>query len=88
MPGGGQTVSAAAFVLTVTGTIGGVALTCDRGEGFNAKKPHRAKMSRMRRTAVFALMVAALIALATIHFSKGEPLPTPLSTVTVRPDTR
>jgi len=52
------------------------------------KKPHRAKMSPVRRIAVFALIVAALIALATIHFSKGEPLPTPPSMVTVRPDTR
>jgi len=42
----------------------------------------------MRRIAVFALIVGALITLATIHFSKGEPLPTPPSMVTVRPDTR
>jgi hypothetical protein len=42
----------------------------------------------MRRIAVFAVIVAALIALATIHFSKGEHLPTPPSMVTVRPDTR
>jgi hypothetical protein len=53
------------------------------------KRPQRARMSPMRRVAVFALIVAAaLIALATIHFSKGEPLPTPSSMVTVRPDTR
>jgi hypothetical protein len=37
--------------------------------------------------AVFALIVAALVALATIHFSKGEPLPR-AGAVTVRPDTR
>ncbi|HEY7288785.1 MAG TPA: hypothetical protein VH583_03030 [Vicinamibacterales bacterium] len=42
----------------------------------------------MPRTLVFALIVAALIVGATIHFSKGEPLPTPPSMVTVRPDTR
>jgi hypothetical protein len=41
----------------------------------------------MRRTVIFALVVAALIALATIRFSKGEPLPDP-SIVTVRPGTR
>jgi len=40
------------------------------------------------RTVVFALIVAAVIAFATIHVSKGEPLPTPPSMVTVRPDTR
>jgi hypothetical protein len=42
------------------------------------------------RTVVLALIVAAFIALATIHFSKGEPLPTPSSNhaVTVRPDAR
>ena len=42
----------------------------------------------MRRIAVFALIVAALVALATIHFSKGEPPPTSIDAVTVRPDTR
>jgi hypothetical protein len=42
----------------------------------------------MRRIVVFAAMVVALILLATIHFSKGEPLPTPSSMVTVQPDAR
>jgi hypothetical protein len=37
------------------------------------------------RNVVFALMLAALIFLATIHFSKGESLPMPPHTVTVRP---
>jgi hypothetical protein len=40
------------------------------------------------RTVVFALIVGAFIALATIRFSKGEPLPTPPNTVTVRPNAR
>jgi hypothetical protein len=42
------------------------------------------------RVVVFALMVAAFVALATIHFSNGEPLPTPTSVnaVTVRPNPR
>jgi len=33
-------------------------------------------------------MVAAVTALTTIHFSKGEPLPTPPSMVAVGPDAR
>jgi hypothetical protein len=45
-------------------------------------------MSPMLRITVFVLIVAALIAVATIHFSKGEPLPTPPSMVTVHPDSR
>lgn len=46
-----------------------------------------ARMSPMR-VAVFALIVSALIALASVHLSKGEPLPPPPSMVTVRPDLR
>jgi hypothetical protein len=42
----------------------------------------------MRQTVVFAVVVGALIALATIRFSKGEPLPTPPSMVAVRPATK
>jgi hypothetical protein len=43
------------------------------------------RMSLVRRAVVFALVVAAFVALMTIHLSKGEPLRTPPSTVTVRP---
>ena len=39
-------------------------------------------------TAVVAVIVAALMALATIHVSKGEPTPVPPSMVSVRPATR
>jgi hypothetical protein len=42
----------------------------------------------MRRAAIFALVVSDLIALATLHFSNGEPLPVPINVVTVRPDVR
>jgi hypothetical protein len=45
-------------------------------------------MQPVRRIAVFAFVVALLIALASVHFSKGEPLPTPSHVVTVRPDAR
>jgi len=40
----------------------------------------------MRRLVLLALVVAALLALATLRLSRGEPLPTPPSMVTVRPD--
>jgi hypothetical protein len=46
--------------------------------------PSGARMPPLRAL-VFVLMVAAFISLATIHFSKGESLPTPPHTVTVRP---
>jgi hypothetical protein len=45
-------------------------------------------MQPVRRITVVALLVAGFLALATIPFSKGEPLPTPINVVTVRPDTR
>jgi hypothetical protein len=45
-------------------------------------------MLSVRRTVVFALMVAALVILATIQFSKGEPLLAPPSMVTVQPSTK
>jgi hypothetical protein len=51
------------------------------------EKPRCSRMPTTR-TVVVAIIVAALIALATIHMSKGEPLPTPSSIVTVRPDAR
>src|SRR3954463_4307037 len=39
----------------------------------------RLTISTMRRIVVLALIVAELVFLATVHFSKGEPLPAPSS---------
>lgn len=48
----------------------------------------RDKMSPMRQAAIVVLAVAAVIALATVHLSRGEPLRATINVVTVRPDAR